>query len=171
MTDYSVGPAIDRLTVQVRELTGVLKRHFKEMGVPENAIAPESAEVAFEQAMDFLTKLRTKTLEEPLRVHPGIAPLGKNPLADAFEGVELDTGLRVAVVLMGYKEYSDLRQLHGNHFRMEDRVVRLRKGIMGSIWGASIIRNKEIPPGKVYVIAERTDPAGTHLYHAISIIR
>jgi hypothetical protein len=82
-----------------------------------------------------------------------VAPISGAVLADAFSLVERHD-LRVARVFMNARDYADLRKFGRDILDIETQRDLLKTGLMGTIWGASIIVSRLVPVGTVYICCE-----------------
>lgn len=88
------------------------------------------------------------------------APLTASVLADAFALIERHEEV-VRYVLLSARRYADLRKFTIDLINTENSRARLKLGIMGSLWGASLIVSSLVPADEVHVLAEdlTLDPA------------
>ncbi len=84
---------------------------------------------------------------------PVVAPLSNDVLADAFALID-ENDIRPARVFMNARDYADIRKGGREQYSNEIQHDLLRTGLMGSIWGASIIVSRLVPPGTVYCCGE-----------------
>lgn len=81
------------------------------------------------------------------------APLSANILSDAFARVD-ENLLHVQHVFMHSREFADLRKFGRDYYAPEDQQTIMRTGLVGNIYGASIITTPFANIGRVYVCAE-----------------
>ncbi len=74
-------------------------------------------------------------------------------LADGFAEIEKHEN-RVNEVLMNSRSYVDIRKFCKDSIDMETRKESIRNGIMGYMWGATVIISRKIPDNTVLVLSE-----------------
>lgn len=84
---------------------------------------------------------------------PVIAPISGAVFADAFSMIERHD-LRVARIYMNARDYADVRKFGRDILDIETQGLLLKTGLMGTIYGASIITSRLVPPGTVYLACE-----------------
>ena len=81
------------------------------------------------------------------------APLTASDISDAFGSVA-QWDLHVSRIFMNAKDYSDILKWGRDVFCPEDQQILRKTGIMGTIYGATVIVTRRVPVGTVYVCAE-----------------
>jgi len=84
---------------------------------------------------------------------PVVAPISGAVLADAFAAVE-QHDLRVARVFMNAVDYADIRKFGRDILDVETQRDLIQTGLMGRLWGASVIVSRLVPAGFVYICCE-----------------
>ncbi len=84
---------------------------------------------------------------------PVVAPISGAVLADAFSLIERHD-LRVARVYMNARDYADLRKFGRDILDIETQASLLKTGLMGTLWGATLITSRLVPVGTVYICCE-----------------
>jgi hypothetical protein len=84
---------------------------------------------------------------------PVVAPISGAVLADAFSLIERHD-LRVARVYMNARDYADLRKFGRDILDIESQANLLKTGLMGTLWGATLITSRLVPVGTVYICCE-----------------
>lgn len=97
---------------------------------------------------DFL-----KGFNEKIEMKTVLRPLTVSDLADLFAQVER-RDVRVEVILMNAKVYTDVRKWGRDTLRMETKKEELQKGLMACTWGAYIMVNNKVPDGVAIAISE-----------------
>lgn len=83
------------------------------------------------------------------------APSGYKPYHYIFEGLE-ERGHRVAMLIFNPQELSLLRKVNPPQqggITWEPRARYLKKGILGALWGATLIVSRDVPPGQMWFAA------------------
>lgn len=74
-------------------------------------------------------------------------------LADAFGKVERHD-ISVAFVFMNPRDYTDLRKWTDATVDRETERKLLKTGVMGYVWGATVLQSRKVPVGIVYVLGD-----------------
>ena len=74
-------------------------------------------------------------------------------MAEAFAQVERHD-LSVAYVFTNPRDYKDFRLWDQNNIDRETERKLLKTGVMGFLWGATILQSRKVTYGNVYVLAE-----------------
>jgi len=81
------------------------------------------------------------------------APIIPNAMADAFAGIERHD-LSVAYVFCNPRDYADFRKWTDTNIDRETQRTLLKTGVMGYLWGATILQSRKVTYGTVYILAE-----------------
>ena len=81
------------------------------------------------------------------------APLTVAAMADAFAGVERHD-LSVAYGFFNPKDYADLRKWTQENLDRETERKLLKTGVMGYLWGATLLQSRKVTAGTVYILAD-----------------
>ncbi|MBE3085371.1 MAG: hypothetical protein IMZ64_04025, partial [Bacteroidetes bacterium] len=76
-----------------------------------------------------------------------------NTFRDAFASIERSQ-LRVARILSNNHDYSIIRNNLRSYLDQTTHNELRESGLMGSLWGAQVITNQNIPSGEIYVTSE-----------------
>ena len=76
-----------------------------------------------------------------------------DPLADAYGQVERHD-ISVALVFMNPRNYTDLRKWKDSTVDRETERKLLKTGIMGYVWGATILQSRKIAKGTMYILGD-----------------
>jgi hypothetical protein len=81
------------------------------------------------------------------------APITVDVMADAFAMVERHD-LSVNYVFFNPKDYADLRKWTQENLDRETERKLLKTGVMGYLWGATLLQSRKVAYGVVYVLAD-----------------
>jgi hypothetical protein len=81
------------------------------------------------------------------------APISVNMMADGFAGIERHD-LSVAYIFVNPKDYADYRKWTQENIDRETQRKLLKTGVMGYLWGATILQSRKVTYGDVYILAE-----------------
>lgn len=81
------------------------------------------------------------------------AGLGVDPFADAF-GMVQRHDLSVAYIFMNPRDYVDLLKWKDENIDRETQRHLLKTGIMGYLWGATILQSRKVGYGDVWIMAD-----------------
>ncbi len=84
---------------------------------------------------------------------PVAGPISVAVMADAYGQVERND-ISVALVLMNPRNYTDLRKWTDSTVDRETERKLLKTGIMGYVWGASILQSRKVKRNQFYVLGE-----------------
>ena len=79
--------------------------------------------------------------------------LNQDVFREAFSTIER-ADLKVSNVLMNTNNYSEMLSWGREDIDARDHYVRPDAGIMGGMWGATIITSRAVPAGDIYLMAE-----------------
>jgi hypothetical protein len=82
-----------------------------------------------------------------------VAPLSGITIADAFSLIEIHN-VRVAYIGMNARDYADLRKFGRDILDIETRRDTIKEGLMGCLWGAEIVTDRDFPLGVVTLVDE-----------------
>jgi hypothetical protein len=89
-----------------------------------------------------------------LNVDQGIAaPITVDAMADGFASVERHD-LPVAFVFFNPRDYADLRKWTQDNIDRETQRKLLKTGVMGYLWGATLLQSRKVNYGIVYILTE-----------------
>jgi len=80
-------------------------------------------------------------------------PLSISILSDGFAEIE-SKNLRVNEILLSAKSFAELRAQERSLIDPECKTKNLEKGIMGYLWGASIVVARTIPDNITFILSE-----------------
>ena len=81
------------------------------------------------------------------------APISVAAMADAYGQVERHD-ISVALVFMNPRNYTDLRKWTDQTVDRETERKLLKTGIMGYVWGATILQSRKVTRGNFYVLGD-----------------
>ena len=81
------------------------------------------------------------------------APVTVDALADAFAGIERHD-LSVAYIFVNPRDYADFRKWTDSNIDRETQRSLLKTGVMGYLWGATILQSRKVNYGNMYILAE-----------------
>jgi hypothetical protein len=81
------------------------------------------------------------------------APITVNAMADGFAGVERHD-LSVAYVFTNPQDYADFRKWTQDNLDRETERKLLKTGVMGYLWGATILQSRKVAYGTVYILSD-----------------
>jgi len=82
-----------------------------------------------------------------------LAPITTNQMADAFSQIERHD-LSVAYVFFNPKDYADLKKWTDSNIDRESQRKLLKTGVMGYLWGATLLMSRKVNNGTFYVLAD-----------------
>jgi hypothetical protein len=80
-------------------------------------------------------------------------PLTVDVMADGFASVERHD-LQVAYNFFNPRDYADLRKWTQDNIDRETQRKLLKTGVMGYLWGATLLLSRKVTIGTVYILAE-----------------
>ena len=84
---------------------------------------------------------------------PAAGPISVATMADAYGQVERHD-ISVALVFMNPRNYTDLRKWTDSTVDRETERKLLKTGIMGYVWGATILQSRKVTRGQFYVLGD-----------------
>jgi hypothetical protein len=81
------------------------------------------------------------------------APVDINSLADAFGQVQRHD-LSVAFIFFNPRDYTDLLKWTQQNIDRETQRKLLKTGVMGYLWGATLLQSRKVGYGSIYVLAD-----------------
>jgi len=94
------------------------------------------------------------TTDPVLNVDQNItAPIIPDNMADAF-GQVTRHDLSVAFVFFNPRDYVDLLKWKDSNIDRETQRKLLKTGVMGYLWGATLLQSRKVPSGTLYVLAD-----------------
>jgi len=81
------------------------------------------------------------------------APIDINSLADAFGQVQRHD-ISVAFVFFNPRDYTDLLKWTQQNIDRETQRKLLKTGVMGYLWGATLLQSRRVGYGAIYVLAD-----------------
>ena len=84
---------------------------------------------------------------------PAAGPISVATMADAYGQVERND-ISVALVFMNPRNYTDLRKWTDSTVDRETERKLLKTGIMGYVWGATILQSRKVTRNQFYVLGD-----------------
>jgi hypothetical protein len=81
------------------------------------------------------------------------APVDINSLADAFGQVQRHD-LSIAFIFFNPRDYTDLLKWTQQNIDRETQRKLLKTGVMGYLWGATLLQSRKVGYGSIYVLAD-----------------
>jgi hypothetical protein len=81
------------------------------------------------------------------------APITVDAMADGFAGIERHD-LSVAYIFVNPRDYADFRKWTQENIDRETMRKLLKTGVMGYLWGATILESRKVNYGTLYILAE-----------------
>jgi len=81
------------------------------------------------------------------------APIDINSLADGF-GQVARHDLNVAFIFFNPRDYTDLLKWTQQNIDRETQRKMLKTGVMGYLWGATLLQSRKVGYGSVYILAD-----------------
>ncbi len=81
------------------------------------------------------------------------APVDINSLADAFGQVQRHD-LSVAFIFFNPRDYTDLLKWTQQNIDRETQRKLLKTGVMGYLWGATLLQSRKVGYGSIYILAD-----------------
>jgi len=81
------------------------------------------------------------------------APITTDVLADGFAGIERHD-LSVAYIFVNPRDYADFRKWTDANIDRETQRSLLKTGVMGYLWGATILQSRLVNYGYLYILGE-----------------
>jgi hypothetical protein len=81
------------------------------------------------------------------------APIDINSMADAFGQVQRHD-LSVAFIFFNPRDYTDLLKWTQQNIDRETQRKLLKTGVMGYLWGATLLQSRKVGYGSIYVLAD-----------------
>lgn len=81
------------------------------------------------------------------------APIIPDSLADAFGQIQRHD-LSVAFLFFNPRDYVDLLKWKDDNIDRETQRKLLKTGVMGYLWGATLLQSRKVPYGTIYILAD-----------------
>jgi hypothetical protein len=97
-----------------------------------------------------------KAVDDPVYnpdMAPAAGPVSVDMMADAYGQVERHD-ISVALVFMNPRNYTDLRKWTDSTVDRETERKLLKTGIMGYVWGATILQSRKVTRNQFYVLGD-----------------
>jgi len=103
------------------------------------------------------------------------APITPNAITGGFEAIE-GRDLRVAAIVFNPRDYADVRMFGRDIIEIESQASFLRLGLMGTVWGALMIADKQQPVREVMFLGEVRDEdknlmVSANAIHVLKVLR
>jgi hypothetical protein len=82
------------------------------------------------------------------------APITIDAMADAFAQIERHD-LQVAFIFTNPRDYTDFRKFTQENIDRETQRKLLKTGVMGYLWGATILQSRKVAQGTVYILGDK----------------
>jgi len=126
------------------------------------AAAEKAADKSREDMMEVWLTSPRPTPEATSEQGPFLASLG-------FAAIEKQ-GQRVQYVFLSPRMVAYMRNHHENQYEAECQAVLLKRGFMGTMWGARFVLQKDLPDDILLFAGETMDPNAAREFHSVQFV-